>query len=399
MWSLGIGVWWSTSTSIISSLLSKLKARSTYFENKACTKNTLGDLNSEGLLEKASIITTPTAYSNGFIHSVKPEQTLGSELIINGDFATDSNWNKGAGWSISNNTAISDGSNTSGSIIAQAIQIVEGKTYQVIVDVDSVDSGRVRFYSNYLGSGGQADITSSGTFTYNVKAIDTGGRNVGVQARDAGTQAVINSISVKEVTTADFTFTRNSPATRVNPQGLVQSVQILGSNVVTNGDFATNADWTAGDGWSFGGNKASCDGTQTNVTNLIQTISTNIQNQLVKISFTLDISGDLRVNKDVSFNNNATFGGDVSFNSDVSFNGDVTIIGNLKADKITNEYIINTDGTNLEAIFQNPFINPYLSQSDSILEIYDLLGVEAARNKIIIELMNCIYKIHFLNLS
>jgi len=41
MWSLGIGVWWSTSTSIISSLLSKLKARSTYFENKACTKDTL----------------------------------------------------------------------------------------------------------------------------------------------------------------------------------------------------------------------------------------------------------------------------------------------------------------------------------------------------------------------
>lgn len=53
-----------------------------------------------------------------------------------------------------------------------------------------------------------------------------------------------------------------------------------------------------------------------------------------------------------------------------------------------NEFVINTDGTNLEEIFQNAYINPYLSQSDSILEIYALLGVEAARNKIIIELMN-----------
>ena len=53
-----------------------------------------------------------------------------------------------------------------------------------------------------------------------------------------------------------------------------------------------------------------------------------------------------------------------------------------------NEYVIHTDGTNLETIFQNPYIDPYLSQSDSIVEIYELLGIEAARNKIIIELMN-----------
>ena len=62
-------------STLIGSLLSKLKARSTYFENKACTKNTLGDLNSEGLLEKASIITTPTAYSDGVLHSVKPSES------------------------------------------------------------------------------------------------------------------------------------------------------------------------------------------------------------------------------------------------------------------------------------------------------------------------------------
>ena len=60
---------------LVGSLLSKLKARSTYFENKACTKNTLEDLNSEGLLEKASIVTTPTAYSDGVLHSVKPSES------------------------------------------------------------------------------------------------------------------------------------------------------------------------------------------------------------------------------------------------------------------------------------------------------------------------------------
>jgi hypothetical protein len=60
---------------LVGSLLSKLKARSTYFENQACTKDTLKELDSEGLLEKASIITTPTAYSDGVLHSVKPSES------------------------------------------------------------------------------------------------------------------------------------------------------------------------------------------------------------------------------------------------------------------------------------------------------------------------------------
>ena len=36
----------------------------------------------------------------------------------------------------------------------------------------------------------------------------------------------------------DFDFTRNSSATRVNSQGLVEDVQILSSNLVQNGDFS-----------------------------------------------------------------------------------------------------------------------------------------------------------------
>ena len=35
------------------------------------------------------------------------------------------------------------------------------------------------------------------------------------------------------------------------------------------------------------------------------------------------------------------------------------------------EPVIVTEGTNLKEIFQNSYINPYLSQSDSIIEIYE----------------------------
>jgi len=86
----------------------------------------------------------------------------------------------------------------------------------------------------------------------------------------------------------DFDFSRNSAATRVNAQGLVENVQILSSNLVQNGDFSeegvqevsngsfsqegvqllTNGDfsngstdWILDSGWSVSDNKALCDGT------------------------------------------------------------------------------------------------------------------------------------------
>ena len=37
------------------------------------------------LLQKASIITTPTAYAEDYLYSIKPTYALGSELVTNGD--------------------------------------------------------------------------------------------------------------------------------------------------------------------------------------------------------------------------------------------------------------------------------------------------------------------------
>jgi hypothetical protein len=48
----------------------------------------------------------------------------------------------------------------------------------------------------------------------------------------------------------DFTFARSSSATRVNSEGLIETAQVLGGELVTNGDFATDSDWTKGAGWT-----------------------------------------------------------------------------------------------------------------------------------------------------
>ena len=62
----------------------------------------------------------------------------------------------------------------------------------------------------------------------------------------------------------DFTFSRGSNATRVNKDGLIETMPLeLGEELVTNGDFATDSDWIKGSGWSISGGEANCSGSGT----------------------------------------------------------------------------------------------------------------------------------------
>jgi hypothetical protein len=60
----------------------------------------------------------------------------------------------------------------------------------------------------------------------------------------------------------DFTFSRGSNATRVNKDGLIETVPLdLGSEMVTNGTFNTANDWTLNSNWGISGGTANADGT------------------------------------------------------------------------------------------------------------------------------------------
>ena len=63
------------------------------------------------LLDDVSIVVTPNGYKAGELYAVIPVPTEGAEEIINGDFATDSDWTKGTGWTISGGSANCDGNN------------------------------------------------------------------------------------------------------------------------------------------------------------------------------------------------------------------------------------------------------------------------------------------------
>ena len=169
------------------------------------------------LLEKASIITTPTAYEDGKLLSVKPVQSLSSELVTNGGFDTDSDWTKQTGWSISGGKAIAENA-ASGKKITGLFSPTANKKYRVKFEITEITQGAFR---GYLGGAISDDFNSVGTYTFDLIPSSTG--NIYIRAVGT-TSGSIDNVSVKEVIDADFNFERGSSATRINAQGLIEDV-------------------------------------------------------------------------------------------------------------------------------------------------------------------------------
>ena len=120
-------------------------------------------------------------------------EELGSELVTNGDFATDSNWTKGTGWSIGGGVAISDGSSGYSFLQQTSVNILNGKTYKISYSVTSYTSGSVE-----VGVGGTSNNNiqrnSVGDF---VEYHTSNGTNLTIISRNL--IGSIDNISVKQV--------------------------------------------------------------------------------------------------------------------------------------------------------------------------------------------------------
>jgi len=127
--------------------------------------------------------------------------TLSSELVTNGDFATDSNWTKGTGWSIANGKATTDG--TINTDIEQNFTET-GKTYYYSVTYSASDTFSSRIRSGATG----AIINIQEAGTYNGYFIANGVEFEIVTLSDNTISYSIDNVSVKEV--------QGNPATMTN---------------------------------------------------------------------------------------------------------------------------------------------------------------------------------------
>ena len=124
----------------------------------------------DGLLNKASIILTPTGYKAGTLYNVAPVvepyedfdfarasvasrvnssglvemvgRTLSSELVTNGDFATDSDWSKSGNVEISGGSANFDIISGAFTRILQNITLTNSKTYKLTLQVIGDNSSK-----------------------------------------------------------------------------------------------------------------------------------------------------------------------------------------------------------------------------------------------------------------
>ena len=175
-------------------------------------------------------------YTNSTFNDV-----LGSQLITNRDFATDSGWVKGASWSISNGKASSDGSVNS--FLTQNSVIQGGKQYSVSFKITDLTAGAVQLR---LGSG--ATVTKS----YNTNQVvseyfTSDGTNLNFYSVN-GFNGSIDNVSVKEVTgeiaTDEGEFLLEPTSTNLIPY----SEDFSDSNWLKSGDTTIESGYLAPDG-------------------------------------------------------------------------------------------------------------------------------------------------------
>lgn len=228
---------------VIDALFSLLNGRATYYENASASKNIVKDIDDADVLDKATILLTPTATSDARVHSVKTY--TGDELVTNGGFDTDSDWSKGTGWSVSGGSANYD--DTTNGQLSQAISLNVGN-YKLSFNIsNSSNSGARIWIGNNIGNVSYTDGTyeyyTNGNYSLYI-TVPSNQTTLAFWGNTGGSSFSIDNVSLTDAS-SDFIFDRASSATRINSSGLVQDMQsITDPELVLNGDFEELGDET-----------------------------------------------------------------------------------------------------------------------------------------------------------
>ena len=178
--------------------------------------------------DDASLVFLPSggAGKDGKAYSIKPVPEYGTELVTNGGFDTDSDWNLTSGGTDAN---ISNGkanfvNAVKGQRIQQNFSFTAAKTYKVVFTVSNYTSGLLGFYMG--GVYAVSNINANGTYTYLVTPTNNAEAFLRAMQTGVSHNFSVDDISVREVVVGngDFTFSRGSnlTATRVDSNGLIE---------------------------------------------------------------------------------------------------------------------------------------------------------------------------------
>jgi len=141
-----------------------------------------------------SIITSGLKMWLGF----RTSETLGRELVVNGDFATDTDWTKQAGWTISGGVANVDTSVAgTTNLISTNLSLTIGNRYDVEYYVDSASGSGLR--ATVGGVNLSNFSVATGNIIKTITAVSTDGFLLVASNSGGTTLAQISNVSVKEV--------------------------------------------------------------------------------------------------------------------------------------------------------------------------------------------------------
>jgi len=142
----------------------------------------------------------------GVLKAAGTSETLGDELVTNGTFAADTDWNKDAGWTILDGTAIA--TNITGKKITQSYSYTQNILTKATLDVSVMGGGG--YIYGLVGNAVSSSIVATGSHTKYVTVIS------GTAHGWAGTttSATIDNYSLKQVLTPS-----SSGATIVSTKG------------------------------------------------------------------------------------------------------------------------------------------------------------------------------------
>ena len=120
----------------------------------------------------------------------------GPELITNGDFAADSDWVKGTGWSISGGVGVANGV-TSQNLRQNGVALEENKVYSITFTIVSISQGSVLGRFGGTTTVDSVAFNAAGTYTFFLKANST---NSSFMLRgQGGFTGTVDNVLVKEV--------------------------------------------------------------------------------------------------------------------------------------------------------------------------------------------------------
>ena len=148
---------------------------------------------------------------------------LGSELITNGDFAADSDWVKGTGWSISGGVGVANGV-TSQNLRQNGVALEENKVYSVTFTIVSISQGSVLGRFGGTTTVDSVAFNAAGTYTFFLKANAT---NSSFMLRgQGGFTGTVDNVLVKEVlgNHAIQTTSTKRPVLARHPEGGIRNL-------------------------------------------------------------------------------------------------------------------------------------------------------------------------------